>query len=327
MNNTVLVVMETNEAGEIVPASLEALAAARKVATDSGCSLAAALVGNQVSAAAEQLQAYLPGSIYVTEDESLAGCPAEPTARALESIMTQAEAGLVIFAHTLTAIDLAPRVAAACEAGLIMDCVRMEVENGEVLYTKPVFSSNVMAVYGCDTLPALVTMRARAAEPAEPLDSAAGKIETVALDLGAAAQTMEVLDRTREEGEGVDLSKADVIVAGGRGLGGPEGFDLLRELAQAMNGAVGASRPPCDLEWVSPKLQVGLTGEIVAPALYVAVGISGSFQHLAGITDSKVIVAVNRDEKAYIFKVADYGVVGDYEEVIPAFLEAVSKNA
>jgi electron transfer flavoprotein alpha subunit len=208
---------------------------------------------------------------------------------------------------------------------LITDCVGFEREDGDIHFVKPVYSSNVMAAYALATEPYLVTMRSRAEDPAERRDDAEAEVIGLEVELDASALETEVIERTLEKEEGPKLTSSDIIVSGGRGVGGPEGFEHLAKLAALLNGAVGASRPPVDLGWAPPKAQVGQTGEKIGPSVYIAVGISGATQHTAGMSASRTIVAINKDSKANIFKVADYGVVGKHEEVLPAFHKAMKE--
>jgi electron transfer flavoprotein alpha subunit len=182
-----------------------------------------------------------------------------------------------------------------------------------------------MAAYVLPTEPYMVTMRSRVEEPAEGRHDAGAEVISLDVELDETAVTTKVIERVLEEEEGPSLANSNIIVSGGRGLGGDEGFAKLTELAKVLNAAVGASRPPVDLGWAPPKAQVGQTGEKVGPSVYIAVGISGATQHIAGMTGSKTIVAINKDPKANIFKVADYGVVGTHEEVIPAFNDALKE--
>jgi electron transfer flavoprotein alpha subunit len=200
------------------------------------------------------------------------------------------------------------------------------MDKSDIHFVKPVYSSNVMAAYGLTREPYLVTMRSRAEEPAERQDDAGAEVIRLDVELDASTLEMEVIERTLEEEEGQKLTSSNIIVSGGRGIGGPEGFEQLAELAALLNGAVGASRPPVDLGWAPPKAQVGQTGEKVGPSVYIAVGISGATQHIAGMSASRTIVAINKDAKANIFKVADYGVVGNHEEVVPAFHKTLKET-
>jgi electron transfer flavoprotein alpha subunit len=224
---------------------------------------------------------------------------------------------------TLTSVDLAPRLAFFLDTGLITDCVAIESDESGVCFLKPVYSSNVMAAYAFASEPCIVTLRSRVEEAAEKADTQVAKVVPLDVKLDVSGLKTEVIERVSEDDAGLKLTDAEVIVSGGRGMGGPEGFEQLSELAKILNGAVGASRPPVDLGWATPKTQVGQTGEKVSPSVYIAVGISGATQHIAGMQGSKTIVAVNKDPKANIFRIADYGVVGTCEEVVPALKEAL----
>jgi electron transfer flavoprotein alpha subunit len=230
---------------------------------------------------------------------------------------------IILMANTLIGCDLAPRLAWELEAGLISDCVAIEIENGEIAFTKPIYSGNVMAVYAPVTIPTLITLRPRAFASQTALDTPRGDIIPLSIIISQESARTTVVERIEEEGEDIKLGSAQKIVAGGRGVGSAQGFALLKNMADTLGAAIGASRPPCDLGWVSPKAQVGQTGEIVAPGLYIAVGISGSTQHLAGMSGSKTIVAINKDPQANIFKIADYGVVGNFEDVVPVITETL----
>jgi electron transfer flavoprotein alpha subunit len=191
--------------------------------------------------------------------------------------------------------------------------------------TKPVYGGNARAIFTSESIPQMATLRVKAGEPLARDDSK--KVEVVNIDAGldASAIRTEVLDTVLEEVEGIKLEDASVVISGGRGIGGPEGFQDLEELAKLLKAAVGASRPPCDNGWVPDTIQVGLTGKIVSPDVYIAVAISGSSQHLAGCSGSKNIIAINRDAEANIFKEATYGVVGDWKKVIPAFRDKLKE--
>jgi electron transfer flavoprotein alpha subunit len=193
-----------------------------------------------------------------------------------------------------------------------------------VSFIKAVYSSNVMAAYGFASEPWIVTLRARAERAAVEEATRRARVFPVAVALDSSVATTEVVRRVGERAVGGDLAQADIIVSGGRGIGGPEGFEQVVHLAQVLNAAVGASRPPCDLGWAPAHAQVGQTGAKVAPALYIAAGISGAAQHIAGMQNAKTIVAINKDPRANIFKLADYGIVGTCEEVLPAFRAALA---
>jgi electron transfer flavoprotein alpha subunit len=206
-----------------------------------------------------------------------------------------------------------------------MDCIELAIdgETKRLLQTKPVYGGNARAIFSGETEPQIATVRAKAMTPLERDAARQGEVITLEAGLDPAAIRTKVLEKVSQEVEGVRLEAAPVVVSGGRGIGSAEGFKQLEELAKLLKGAVGASRPPCDNGWVPDVLQVGLTGKIVAPELYIAVALSGSSQHMAGCSGCKNIVAINKDAEANIFREARYGVVGDWKKVLPAFTEKV----
>jgi len=224
--------------------------------------------------------------------------------------------------------DLAPRLAFRLGTGLTTDCLELRIDPDTKLMvqTKPVYGGNALAEVVCEqTRPQMATVRPKCMEPLQRDDSRKGDV--VAFDAGLDASMIKVkwLNKVKEEVEGVKLEDAEVVVVGGRGMGGPEAFAQLHELAKMLGGAVGATRPPCDSGWVPTTSQVGLTGKLVTPTLYIGVALSGASQHLAGCSGSKNMIAINKDPDANIFKVCQYGVVGDYRKVLPPFIQKVKE--
>ncbi len=328
MASPILVLAESS--GEkVLPLSLEALAMGRKAAKESGASLAVLVCGKGVSAAANELLGYGADKVLAVDNDLLADLHPDLLCAAVSQVCESIKPGAVFMAETLTALDLAPRLAARLKTGCASDCVDVSVSNdsGGFVFTKPVYSGNVMARFALLGKPVVATFRARAAEAPET-GEASGQVENLDVSLDPSLARYEVVETVSDDDTGgPKLESADRIVSGGRGMGGPEGFTVLAELAKALGGAVGASRPPCDLGWISPVHQVGITGAIVAPSLYIATGISGSTQHVAGMAEAKVIVAINNNEKANIFKIADFGIVGDWENIIPALTKAAAEIA
>jgi electron transfer flavoprotein alpha subunit len=208
-----------------------------------------------------------------------------------------------------------------------MDCVALSIDPAtkRMLQTKPVYGGNALAIQICESDPQIATVRSKAMAPLEKDAARKGEIINVPGAFDPAKIRTRVVDRKIEAAAGVKLEDARVVVTGGRGIGGAEGFKQLEELARALKGAVGASRPACDNKWVSDTLQVGLTGKIVSPDLYIAVAVSGSSQHLSGCSGARVIVAINKDPEANIFKVAHYGIVADWKKALPAFTAKVKE--
>lgn len=321
---SVLVFVEQGPDRTVQSVSLECLTLGRKLAEFIGCRLFALVMGDSVEEATEEISRYDLDAVVRVEHPLLEAYQPELFVSAFKQVYEKTEPRAVLMGDTLTSVDLAPRLAFSLDTGLVTDCVGVESVQGEVRFIKPVYSGNVMAAYAFATEPYMATLRSRA-EGAPKKSNAACEIITVDVEPDASAVEIEVIRRVQEEQEGPGLTRADRIVSGGRGMGGSEGFGQLYELAGILGAAVGASRPPCDLGWTTPKAQVGQTGEKVGPSLYIAVGISGTTQHVAGMYGSKKIVAINRDPKANIFNIADYGVVGNHEEVLPAFQEALSE--
>jgi len=325
VNSAVLVLVERCGNGGFEPLSLQCLEMGRRVAGELGGKLAATLLGREVLSAAEELRHYGVDGVGVAEHPALDAYNPEAWAAALLQVIHQLQPRLVLMGDTPTAADLAPRVAFALGAGLVTDCVNIEVDAGEPLFTKPIFSGNAMAVYASSTGVTLATLRSGSEDAAARRQQAAGDITVVEVEIRPGQARVECVESIWEEEDGVSPDQAAVVVSGGRGIGGAEGFALLSALARILGGAVGASKPAVDCGWITPAAQVGQTGKVVAPSLYIAVGISGAMQHLSGMLGSKVIVAINKSPDAPIFGIADYGVTGRYEEVIPAFTDAVAQ--
>ena len=307
--------------GKIAGTTFELLAAGRKIAEGVGGQVCGVLLGERISE--EQTSELIFGGadrVIAIEHPLLSSYQTEPYLAALEKLCREREPEVVLMAHTDMGRDLAPRLALRLNTGLITDCIDILLEEGKVLFLKPVYGGNAHAIYRCETKPQMATIRPKAVEPLQRDETRKGEIERIAPQLDPASVKVKVIERVKEEAPGVKLEEAEVVVCGGRGIGGPEGFKELEELAKLLGGAVGATRPPCDQGWVPPHLQIGLTGKIVSPNLYIGIALSGSSQHLAGITGAKNIIAINKDEEANIFKVARFGVVGDYKKVLPAFI-------
>ncbi len=321
--NDILVYAELTGKSGIDQASLECRGIGRTWADEAGCRLTAVLSGSDIAAAADELAHYPVDEIFTADAPALKHYNPELYLHVMKNLSLKMKPHLIIFGNTLAGLDLAPRLSFELGAGLVTDCIALSIENGRLVPTKPVYSGNVMAEYRIESEPAIVTIRARSQDPAERRDSAAGKIVPIPELIVESGAVVTVIERVVTENEGPQLEDADIIVAGGRGIGSKEGFQILTDLAKTIGAVVGASRPPCDLGWVDSNAQVGQTGEIVRPSVYFAVGISGSTQHIVGMSGSRTIIAINRDAQAPIFDIADYGIVGNFEEIIPAFSHAI----
>jgi len=246
------------------------------------------------------------------------------TANFIVHLSRQIDPSLILFGQTDVGREIAPRLGAKFNTSVCLDCVALDIEaeTGSLLLTKPVFGGNAMAVWSsADRYPQIVSLRPRSAEPAIPKPSRKGDIFQIEVEIEQGDLKGRLLETVQEKVKGVKLEEANVVVAGGGGIGGKEGFQLIEELAQQLHGAVGISRVPCDEDWMPKSLEIGQTGHMVNPDLYIAIGISGAPQHMAGCSDSKFIVAINKDRGAHIFKEADFGIVGDYREALPGLIE------
>ena len=307
--------------GVIRQASLQAISEAHRQASGD---VAAVLVGSGVGDAAAGLGAYGAAKVYVADDPNLALYSSEGYGEAVAKAVDSAAPEAVFFSGTAMGRDLAPRVAAKLGVGALADVVALEKDGDQFVARRPVYSGKAFATTAsAGSKPQVISLRPNVFAAEET----GGSAEVVALDglsLAIRAVVKELVDTGGGE---IDVAEADIIVSGGRGLKGPENFALIRSLAEALGGAVGASRAAVDAGWIAHKHQVGQTGKVVSPSLYIAAGISGAIQHLAGMSSSKIIVAINKDPDAPIFKIADYGIVGDLFDVIPPMVEEVKKLA
>jgi electron transfer flavoprotein alpha subunit len=300
-------------------AALEAVSEARRLADGLGVKVVSVALGPGASAAAGELAAYGADLVHVFEDAALAAYSTEAYARALAQVIGQEKPTVVLLPFTALGKDLAPRVAARLGAGLVSDCVSLAVKNGQLEARRPMYAGKAFATVRCEGEPQMATLRPNVFALG-PKD-AGRKAEIVEGQVDPTARTRVTAVAASSEGK-VELSEAQVIVSGGRGLKGPEHFHLVQELGQAFGAAVGASRAVVDAGWVDHHMQVGQTGKTVSPTLYIACGISGAIQHLAGMSSSKFIVAINKDADAPIFKIANYGLVGDVFEILPKLTAA-----
>jgi electron transfer flavoprotein alpha subunit len=305
--------------GKIRKASLEALSLARKL---SGGPVAAVLPGKGVTALAKELGKYGAGTVYVADRDDLALYSNKGYVGALDAAAKKASPDAVLIAATSMGKDVAPRFAARHDVSALADVLDLRVEGDRLVAWRPVYSGKARVEVDCGAAKLQIATTRPNVFAADGQDSA-GEPSVEGLDLGDIAPRAKVLRVETSESKDLDVSEADIIVSGGRGIKGPEGWPVIRDLQQALGAALGASRAVVDAGWIDHQHQVGQTGKVVSPTLYVAVGISGAIQHLAGMGSSKVIVAINKDSEAPIFKVATYGVVGDLFKIVPEFAKAV----
>ena len=323
-NKGVLVLAETAN-GELAPISAELLGCGRQLADKLNEELCAVIPGYDVSDLARQAIALGADKVYTIDDPLLKDYINETYVQALAQVARQITPRIILLGQTAIGRDLAPSLAFRLEMAAVTDCIELTIdpESKQLLQTRPVYGGNALATFTCEYYPQVASLRAKAYPPAQVDDSRSG--EVIALDICIDTPKVKVIDKVSQSTEGVKLEDAGVVVAGGRGIGSQEGFKQLEELAGLLNGAVGATRPPCDNGWAPASAQIGLTGKIVAPDLYLAVAISGSSQHTSGCVGARNIVAINKDAEANIFKLARFGIVGDWQKALPAFTDRLKE--
>ena len=324
-DGTGVLILGDASGGELGSTTLELLAAGQKIAADLGEELAVALLGDTLDVAAQQAIAHGAQKVYAVNHPLLAEYQVDLHLSAVEALCKETLPRVILVARTNEGRELAPRLAFRLGVGLAQDCLEVSVDATEkkLLANRPVYGGNAIAVVSCDQTPQIAAIRPKVYEPLDPDSSRQGQVVSFPVELDPSQARSQVVNVVEEAAEGVKLEDARVVVSGGRGLGGPEPFQDLEILAKLLGGAVGASRAAVDSGWVPSSYQVGLTGKTITPEVYITVAISGASQHMAGCSGAKVIVAINKDAESNIFKEARYGVVGDWEQVVPAFTEAV----
>jgi electron transfer flavoprotein alpha subunit len=314
MTNNILILGEGRADG-LRKVSFELITVAKKLAEANGASIEAALVGSGID---DWAKAYAPSGVakvYVADDPALKDFAPETYAAALAEIIRRAAPQIILFGATGWGKELSARTAAKLDLGLATDCTDAEMQDGTLMLTRPIYAGKAIAHVKAKTLPVMVSIRPNIFPPVE-MSGGSAPIEKVNVQLPE--PRAKVVESVQKEKTKVDLSEASIVVSGGRGVKGPEGFIPLQELADTLGAALGASRAAVDAGWIDYTHQVGQTGKTVSPTVYIAAGISGAIQHLAGMSSSKVIVAINKDPDAPIFKIADYGIAADLFEVVPA---------
>lgn len=322
--NGVLVFGETAN-GKLNSITTEILGCGRRLADELKESLTCVLSGTQLGNAPQEAIAYGADKVIAIDDPLLKDYQTDTYIAVTEKVVKETSPKILLFGQTSIGRDLAPRLAFRLGVSVSTDCLELSInpESKLLEQTRSVYGGNARATFVTEAFPQIATIRQKAMAPIGPDESRKGEIVAEKAEIDASQIKIKVLDTVKEEIEGIKLEDAEVVVAGGRGIGNAEGFKQLEELAKILKGAVGASRPPCDNDWIPDTAQIGLTGKIVTPELYIAVAISGASQHLAGCSGSKNIIAINRDAEANIFKDARFGVVGDWKQVLPAFIEKV----
>ncbi|WP_053218979.1 electron transfer flavoprotein subunit alpha/FixB family protein [Virgibacillus senegalensis] len=321
MSRKVLVIGETRD-GVLRNVTFEAIAAAKRI-SDGGEIVGLICTGSADTQLAEEMIHYGADRSILAENPKLETYTSEGFAQAAGQVIEQEKPDAIVMGHTAIGKDLTPKLAARYETGLISDVTELEESTDNVVFTRPIYSGKAFEKKIITDGLLFITIRPNNIPSLEKDSSRSGDVSVTEVEV-ADLRTV-ITDVIKKTADGVDLSEAKVIVAGGRGVKSKEGFDPLYDLAEVLGGAVGASRGACDADYCDYSLQIGQTGKVVTPDLYIACGISGAIQHLAGMSNSKVIVAINKDPEANIFNIADYGIVGDLFEIIPQLIEEIKQ--
>ena len=317
--------------------AFELLGKAKDLAADLNAEVAAVLIGSDVKGLADELAAYGADKVIVVDDPELKEYRTEPYAHALASVIEKYKPEIMLVGATAIGRDLGPRVSARVQTGLTADCTQLEIgdfpinpvagkeqKHNQLLMTRPAFGGNTIATIACpDNRPQMATVRPGVMQKIAKIEGAKANVEEFNPGFTPDNKYVEILDIVKNVADVVDIQDAKILVSGGRGVGTPENFKMLEELAEVVGGTVSCSRAVVDAGWKPQDLQVGQTGKTVRPQVYFAIGISGAIQHVAGMEESDLIIAVNKDEDAPIFDVADYGIVGDLNKIVPALTEAL----
>ncbi|WP_018664920.1 electron transfer flavoprotein subunit alpha/FixB family protein [Heyndrickxia acidiproducens] len=320
MSRKVLVLGEVRD-GSLRNVTFEAIAAGKTVAE--GGEVVGVLIGESVQALGKEMIQYGADRVVTVEDEKLKRYSPDGYSQAFLAVAGSENPEGIIFGHTALGKDLAPKIAGKLDAGLISDAIAVDAAGEHIVFTRPIYSGKAFEKKIVTDGIIFATVRPNNITSLEKDESKTGEIQTIQAEIKDLRTIIKEV--VRKASEGVDLSEAKVIISGGRGVKSEEGFKPLKELADVLGGAVGASRGACDAGYCDYSLQIGQTGKVVTPDLYIACGISGAIQHLAGMSNSKVIVAINKDPEANIFNIADYGIVGDLFEVVPLLTEEFKK--
>ena len=322
---------------EISSIAFELLGKAKDLAKDLNTDVTAVLLGSGVKDLADKLAEYGADKVIVVDDPELKVYRTEPYAHALASVINQYKPEIVLVGATAIGRDLGPRVSARVATGLTADCTVLEIgdfplqaipgqeqKHNQLLMTRPAFGGNTIATIACpDNRPQMATVRAGVMQKIEPIKGAKAVVEEYNPGFTPNNKYVEILDVVKAVTDTVDIMDAKILVSGGRGVGSPENFKILEDLAEVLGGTVSCSRAVVDSGWKPKDLQVGQTGKTVRPNVYFAIGISGAIQHVAGMEESDIIIAINKDADAPIFDVADYGIVGDLNKIVPKLTESL----
>ncbi len=319
---TILIVAEIQK-GQIREASFELATVAAKIAGETGREVSSLVLGQNVGALAEDFAKRGGGKVLLADNELLANYSVDASNTAIRAAIAASGADLILLSNTPSGWDIAPRIAAGLDAAFISDCFKIEVDGGNLFFRRRVFNGKLDARLSAHSDVVVVSMQPGSAKPFEGTSD--GSVTALDVSLSADALRAKFIEIKASNNAGVDLSKDDIIVSGGRGVGAPEKFpEVIQPLADVLGGAMGASRPVVDAGWLPHQYQVGSSGQVVTPKLYIAAGISGAIQHLVGMKGSNYIIAINKDPDAPIFEIANVGVVADLFEVVPALTKAVA---
>ena len=327
MSKDVYVIAEQRD-GKIQKVSVELVGEATKLAKDLGEKVVAVLLGSNVTDKAQELIQYGADKVVVVDDPMLEKYATEPYAKAVTAVIKELEPEIVLYGATSIGRDLAPRVSARVHTGLTADCTKLAInEETKLLHmTRPAFGGNIMATIVCKNhRPQMATVRPGVMSALAKDETRTGEVVNFKVDFVPADMNVEIIEEVKETRKTVDITDAKVLVSGGRGIGSPEFVPVLQEAADVLGGVVSGSRPVIEAGWLSKERQVGQTGKTVRPNLYLACGISGAIQHVAGMESSEVVISINKDDNAAIFSVSDLGVVGDVKVILPKLIENKKK--
>ena len=315
--------------GELQKIGLELIGEGKRLADKLGVEVCAVLVGKNIEGLSSKLFEFGADKVYLVEDDLLEHYTTDGHTKVISEMVDELKPEILLIGATNIGRDLAPRIASRVSTGLTADCTQLDIEaeTRTLLQTRPAFGGNLMAtIINTEFRPQMSTVRPGVMDPLEPVEGRTGELIRIIPKISAGDVRVKVREIVKAKKKGVLIEEAHVIVSGGRAMGGPEGFEILKPLAERLGGEIGASRAAVDSGWIEKSHQVGQTGKTVKPVIYIACGISGAIQHLAGMKDSDVIIAINKDPEAPIFKIANYSIVGDYKEVVPALVEMLGEK-
>ncbi|RLB74127.1 MAG: electron transfer flavoprotein subunit alpha/FixB family protein [Deltaproteobacteria bacterium] len=316
-----IVVCAEQRDGKLSKVAFEALSEGKRLAAAAGDTVKALVIGSGIAACGDELKKYGADEVVLADNEALAAYTTETYAAVLAAFVAQESPALVLMGHSTVGRELAARAAGIADCGLVSDCIEILFADGDYTFKHPIYAGKAIGTFKISGATRFATLRPNVFAIAEA--DGAGAVVDFAPEIPEAKVTVKAVNKV--SGDRPELTEADIICSGGRGLGGPEGFKLIEDLADSLGAAVGSSRAAVDAGWRDHAAQVGQTGKVVSPNLYVASGISGAIQHLAGMGTSKYIVGINKDGEANIFNVADYGIEGDLNKILPVLTEKLKE--